>query len=411
MNFKKTALVCGVGAACIAGVITRGEDKAMPDVYILDAAGMQRVKKSLKAGEDEYRPALNELEKKAKECLSQRIPSVMDKKYIPPSGDKHDWMSWAIYWWPDPSKLDGKPYIRKDGMTNPEVLNGKVDGRNAKFIFKSLPVLALAYYYTGNEDYAKKAAEGLRVWFIDPATRMNPHLKYAEGVPGRSNGRLYGIITFSMRMQYIIDSIGLIKSSKHWSSDDDAKMREWVNAYVKWLKTDPMAKGAQKGANNHGTWFAAQMALLQLYLNDSKGAAKTVKDAFTLLFPNQFDAEGKQPMELSRTRSIDYTVMNMRGWLNIARLGQLAGVDYWTYKAPQWQSLEKGLEFLAPYTASRSKWPYKQIKRIKRMDIFELMQRAYNAYQKPVFLKSIESIPVKQVKKSIVQLKFPLKKK
>ena len=34
----------------------------------------------------------------------------------PPSGDKHDYLSYSRYWWPDPEKNDGLPYIRRDGV-------------------------------------------------------------------------------------------------------------------------------------------------------------------------------------------------------------------------------------------------------------------------------------------------------
>jgi hypothetical protein len=43
----------------------------------------------------------------------------MDKTKTPPSGDKHGYLSEALYWWPDPSKQDGMPYIRRDGETIP----------------------------------------------------------------------------------------------------------------------------------------------------------------------------------------------------------------------------------------------------------------------------------------------------
>ena len=47
----------------------------------------------------------------------------------------------------------------------------------------SVETLALAYHFTNRERYAKKAAQFLRVWFLDPASRMNPHLRHADTVP------------------------------------------------------------------------------------------------------------------------------------------------------------------------------------------------------------------------------------
>lgn len=44
--------------------------------------------------------------------------------------------------------------------------------------------MALLYWYTGEEKYAEHAARLARVFFLDPATRMNPHLTYAQTVPG-----------------------------------------------------------------------------------------------------------------------------------------------------------------------------------------------------------------------------------
>jgi Alginate lyase len=40
----------------------------------------------------------------------------------------------------------------------------------------------------------RPAAELLRVFFVDPKTRMNPSLQYAQAIPGVSPGRGYGII-------------------------------------------------------------------------------------------------------------------------------------------------------------------------------------------------------------------------
>src|SRR3954466_8657276 len=106
----------------------------------------------------------------ADRALEQKPVSVMDKKKVPPSGDKHDYLSQAPYWWPDPTKPDGKPYIRRDGRENPE---RNVGSDHPAWIQTSAAIetLALAYYFDRKPAYAEHAALLVRVWFLDPATR------------------------------------------------------------------------------------------------------------------------------------------------------------------------------------------------------------------------------------------------
>ena len=70
----------------------------------------------------------------------------MEKKHLPPSGNKHDYMSLAPYHWPDPSKPDGLPYIRKDGETNPEVREYK-DKEYMPKLCAMVHTLGLAYFF------------------------------------------------------------------------------------------------------------------------------------------------------------------------------------------------------------------------------------------------------------------------
>jgi hypothetical protein len=104
--------------------------------------------------------------------------SVVDKPVAPPGGDKHDYMSQAPYFWPDPGRPDGKPYMRKDGVRNPEI-DRITDHRAIDGLVANTQTLGLAYYFSGDERYAEKAAALLRAFYLDPATRMNPHLQYA----------------------------------------------------------------------------------------------------------------------------------------------------------------------------------------------------------------------------------------
>lgn len=40
--------------------------------------------------------------------------------------------------------------------------------------------LTYAYYFTEDDVYADKATAMLQTWFLNPDTRMNPHLQYAQ---------------------------------------------------------------------------------------------------------------------------------------------------------------------------------------------------------------------------------------
>ena len=98
------------------------------------------------------------------------------------AGGPHDFFSEGDYWWPDPQHPDG-PYIQRDGMSNPDNF---VEHRRAMIRLSLIvPALAAAFKLTGGRQYAAAAARHLRAWFVDPATRMNPNLQYAQAIHGR----------------------------------------------------------------------------------------------------------------------------------------------------------------------------------------------------------------------------------
>ena len=126
----------------------------------------------------------------AEKLLEAKPLSVMDKSVIPPSGDKHDFMSIGPYWWPDSNKPDGLPYIRRDGERNPEYQNIT----DESFLTRTIGVvdtLAISFYITRDLRFAQKAAELIRVWFLNDETKMNPNMKHAQYIPGIKYGPRY----------------------------------------------------------------------------------------------------------------------------------------------------------------------------------------------------------------------------
>src|SRR4051812_46155880 len=140
-----------------------------PDVLLLDANRLVTLKKKIQQQDAPTLQLLTALRKQADELLNKKPVSVIDKAFTPPSGDKHDYMSQAPYFWYDSSKTNGLPYMRKDGVRNPEI-NKITDHRNLGELDNACRTLSLAWYLTGDEKYAAKASALLQYWFLNDAT-------------------------------------------------------------------------------------------------------------------------------------------------------------------------------------------------------------------------------------------------
>ena len=128
----------------------------------------------------------------ARAALSLEPPTITKHRARLSEGGPNDFYSNADYFWPDPTKPDGLPYISRDGESNPDnFFQHRLAMRELR---DAVAALGAAYKITGEDRYVTKAVELLRVFFLDPQTRMNPNLQYAQAVPGRSPGRSYGII-------------------------------------------------------------------------------------------------------------------------------------------------------------------------------------------------------------------------
>ncbi|MEO7983422.1 MAG: alginate lyase family protein, partial [Bacteroidota bacterium] len=239
-----------------------------PVVFALDAAALASNKDKVKANSTQIMPAYKQLIKDANEALQFGPVSVMEKKNDPPSGDIHDYMSLAPYFWPDPAKPNGLPYIRKDGETNPEVKDYK-DKEYLPKLCSELQVLGLAYYFSDDKIYAEHAAKLVRVWFLDPATRMNPNLNFGQAIKGVTTGRGAGMIDVRHFVK-LVDAIGLLQGSKYWSDADKAGMKKWFTDFLGWMQTSKIGIDEMNAGNNHGAWYEAVRLSLALFTGNNE---------------------------------------------------------------------------------------------------------------------------------------------
>jgi hypothetical protein len=359
-----------------------------PRVYGLPAQALTETRDRLARGDEALQPALKKLREDADAILSKKPASVMDKTKTSISGDKHDYFSVGPYWWPDPSKPDGLPYIRRDGDMNPESKAG-ADSEPFKELCFNTETLGLAYYFTGHLPYAEKAAQLVRHWFIEPATRMNPHLQYAQAIPGVSDGRGIGLIE-ARALGNMYDGLALIENSGAWKEADRAALTAWLQQYFQWLIESKNGQDESAEHNNHGSWYDVQVAHLALTLNRPEKARAVVEAAGGLRIATHIEPDGRQPHELARTRSLNYSLFNLEALFQLAHFGEHVGVDLWNYRTKDGRSLHAAILFLTPYANPEKTWLKSDLNEPDRSRVLPLIARALTEYNDPALREAFE---------------------
>jgi len=328
-------------------------------------------------------PALTKLERDAQEALSVGPFSVTTKAVTPPSGDKHDYMSQAPYFWPDPKSPNGLPYIRRDGERNPEI-DEITDHRVKDQMEAAVETLARAYHFKRDEAYAQKATLLLRAFFLDAETRMNPNLQFAQGIPGINTGRGIGLIE-TRGLTRIVDAIGLLQGSKAWTTSDQKEMEEWFAKFLQWMVESKNGRDEATAKNNHGTFYDVQVVSFALFLGRKELAKSVLEAAKTKRIAMQVESDGRQLLELARTKAWSYSIMNLDGLMLLAELGDRVGVDLWNYKTHDGRSIRRALDFLAPFAFGEKKWAYQQLGAWPPQMLFPLIRRAASHYNDAEF--------------------------
>ena len=235
---------------------------------------MKAVKKEIQSESSIYYPAFQKLIEDADEALKKGPYSVTYKDMVPPGGTKHDYMSQGPYWWPDTTKPGGLPFIRRDGIRNPQA---GLDRNQLGSMMNATSTLSLAWYFTGEKKYADRAAYLLKVWFIEPETKMNPHLEYAQSIPGITSGRGIGIIDIR-GIHSLVDAITLLERSGAIDPGDLKQIKEWFSGIFIWLTTSKNGKDEDDYKNNHSVAYDVIVSSIARFLGNNDYAAKKISE-------------------------------------------------------------------------------------------------------------------------------------
>jgi hypothetical protein len=296
--------------------------------------------------------------------MARGLHAVTDKTTRAPSGDAHDYWHPAPFWWPNPETADGLPYVDRDGVRRPETVlyapgSEQFDRSNLQRVLEDTTLCAAAWRATGENAFALHGAALLRRWFLAPATRMNPHLRYAQVRLGWNDNLGTGSGIVEMRdLPLLLDGARLLAQARVLSRREEADFRAWLVAYGAWLRDDPQGVTARLTPHNIGTFHDLQAAAIAAYLNDS-GALNEIFRRCRERIQLQFDPGGSQPLELERRDALHYCCFNLQAWSALARIGAACGEDLWSYRSAAGHSLRHGLDWLLAFDTTRD-WPHGQ---------------------------------------------------
>jgi hypothetical protein len=203
-----------------------------------------------------------------------------------------------------------------------------------------------------------QAVKHCKAWFVDKETLMNPHLLYAQAIKGRFTGRGIGIID-TIQLMEVVQGLLAMEGSAAMDRNALIIMRNWFSQYITWLTTHKYGKDEMNAENNHGTCWVMQVAAFAKFTGNKQIMNFCSNRYKKVLLPNQMDKDGSFPREMKRTKPYGYSIFNLDAMTAICQILSTPDDNLYNFTTTDGKSIRKGIEFLYPYIADKSKWPLK----------------------------------------------------
>jgi hypothetical protein len=395
---------CGIVLTFLAVTISSAKKDGKPRTFLLKIEHLALAKKCWKDGDPVITQSMNELIREAEKALSCGPYTVTARKHLPPSKDPHDFFVIHSRYWPNPKSINGLPWIRRSR----DKPGNAMDRDRIEPMAKCVYTLALAYYFTGKNDYASHAASLLRTWFIDKTTRMNPNAKFGRVIPG-SRKICYPVVRLGMVFRQVYDAAGILESASVWSDEDRNALQQWTREFMQWAETSRHGKNERKARNNHGTYYDLDMALQAMYIGDYDKARDMIQCYMIKRIPKQFKPDGSQPFEMIRINNYSYHMFNLEAAFDIAQLADhFDNIDMWNFETEKGAGLRRAIEFILPYLIDQWQWNYYKFRYfdIPLIPRYRLLRKASIGFNDPLFEIETESFPCLRGR-YIIDLTYP----
>ncbi len=308
-------------------------------------------------GDEQAKLVVDQLFLRANQILELPPPSVTNRAKIYPANSPNDYVSLAPYWWPSKNENNEIQYTRIDGERNPELYEYNRD--ELSNFRHSLVILAIADYVSDDDVYFLKAEEFLETWFVNPATKMNPHLSHAQFIPGINGGRFLGIIE-GIEFIKVLDSIYFLQKNDSWNDSLNRKIGLWYHEFNEWLRNSNFGKAERNYFNNHGSWYDVQIASYSQALSNYSAFTTVLDSVGSKRINKHILEDGSQPFELVRSNSLHYSLYNLEALLLLARFDLNNEYGIWEYPSATDSRLQEAINYLEPYFIHNKDWDYQQ---------------------------------------------------
>jgi hypothetical protein len=284
--------------------------------------------------------------------LSAQPQTITSFRSATSPGGPHDYYSQGDYWWPDPANPNG-PFVRRDGISNPN----RFDDHRQALIRLSLIIPALVAAYSVNRDqrFAYAAQRHLDAWFVTPQTRMAPHLNHAQAITNVNTGRGVGLID-TLHLVEVARAIKYLEP--HFQLQNRAAIYDWFGQFTHWMQTSANGIEERDAINNHASCYVLQLVAFSELNADLATRTWCIERFKSALIAKQIAPDGRQPLELARTKPYGYCLFNLEVLAALAHVLSTPSDNLWTLKTPESGSVADAFAFMLPFMRDKSRWPF-----------------------------------------------------
>ena len=330
------------------------------------------------------------LDRKLQNCLSSGPITITAFPSERSTGGLHDFYSDGDDWWPE----SNEPDLASSANGDPEENVNFVSHREALIRFSNIvATLTSAYLISGNNQYTDKAAQHLKAWFVDPATRMNPSLRYARTIGGSDNDGIH--IMDTIHLTEIARSVKVLSAYKSLKISDERAIREWFGDYLTWLTTHPFGTQARDADDDTTALaWAIQVAAIADLLNNQDQLAQ-IRNNFKRRFVGKMMAfDGSL-----QARPYGRQLFVLDSMATVAQIASVEDDDLWRYQAEDGRGMARAVEHMLPYLSKKT---------LSKNTLSSLPQSAASEDELPVRRSSLAFAALAYTDRSYLDLWQPL---